>query len=451
MKMGLPIPNSKLGMWLFLGTEIMFFTAFIGTYIVLRIGSPGWPTDPAVTHINVIAGAVNTFVLILSSYFVVVAHEAMSKKNFRRALMFLWLTFVLAVVFLGIKSFEYWGKFDYDILPGRIPETERQSMQKLSRELDNAVEARATKAMPGFGSLTDRRTNLSAAIDLLNGKDGKSAPIVAGRIDEYLDKSQRKSLVAQLNRLEEAEKEQKRAKPVDYSRFVKGKLTNTDLQLAVQNRVARKLVLGLLDKDFKPEPWAEDLGNLQKLDTAVQEFQSKMRRNIGVNASEDDRRWSVVFQTVAGKPETERIEGKIKTDKTNSKIITVDTGDRKVTINTDTQKATLAVIHRPPAITLKQVEKKLGELQENGDFGKDLSGVHLRKPIPYGNLFASTYFLMTGFHALHVIIGMILFAFVLMKGRNLDGSWTEWVENSGLYWHFVDLVWIFLFPLLYII
>ncbi|MCH7990701.1 MAG: hypothetical protein IID46_16295, partial [Planctomycetes bacterium] len=39
VKMGIPIPNSKLGMWLFLGTEIMFFTAFIGAYIVLRIGS----------------------------------------------------------------------------------------------------------------------------------------------------------------------------------------------------------------------------------------------------------------------------------------------------------------------------------------------------------------------------------------------------------------------------
>ena len=41
IRMGLAIPNSKLCMWLFLGTEIMFFTAFIGTYIVLRLGSKG--------------------------------------------------------------------------------------------------------------------------------------------------------------------------------------------------------------------------------------------------------------------------------------------------------------------------------------------------------------------------------------------------------------------------
>ncbi len=52
LKMGIPIPNSKLGLWLFLGTEIMFFTAFIGTYIVLYFGSSGlWPTSTHDTHI----------------------------------------------------------------------------------------------------------------------------------------------------------------------------------------------------------------------------------------------------------------------------------------------------------------------------------------------------------------------------------------------------------------
>jgi cytochrome c oxidase subunit 3 len=47
--------------------------------------------------------------------------------------------------------------------------------------------------------------------------------------------------------------------------------------------------------------------------------------------------------------------------------------------------------------------------------------------------------------------GMILFAVVLKQGSGLNEKWTDFVENSGLYWHFVDLVWIFLFPMLYII
>jgi cytochrome c oxidase subunit 3 len=58
---------------------------------------------------------------------------------------------------------------------------------------------------------------------------------------------------------------------------------------------------------------------------------------------------------------------------------------------------------------------------------------------------------MTGFHALHVIVGMVLFGIALLQGAALNEHWSEWVENCGLYWHFVDLVWIFLFPLIYII
>jgi len=68
--------------------------------------------------------------------------------------------------------------------------------------------------------------------------------------------------------------------------------------------------------------------------------------------------------------------------------------------------------------------------------------------IPGGPLWASTYFLLTGFHALHVLVGLIAF-FLLMIPR-LDRARAGVVENVGLYWHFVDLVWIFLFPLLYL-
>ena len=75
----------------------------------------------------------------------------------------------------------------------------------------------------------------------------------------------------------------------------------------------------------------------------------------------------------------------------------------------------------------------------------------LRMPvvIPGGNMWASTYFLLTGFHALHVLVGLIVFA--IMLTMQLDrGTLPGMIENVGLYWHFVDLVWIFLFPLLYL-
>ena len=74
----------------------------------------------------------------------------------------------------------------------------------------------------------------------------------------------------------------------------------------------------------------------------------------------------------------------------------------------------------------------------------------LRLPIviPGGNMWASTYFLLTGFHAVHVLVGLIVFAILL--GYTLGPKNAAMIENAGLYWHFVDLVWIFLFPLLYL-
>src|ERR1700731_1994747 len=121
--MGLPVSNGKLAMWLFLVTEIMFFTGLIGTYIVLRTGAPSrsepWPA-PHQVHLVEWIGALNTFVLICSSLTVVLAHWALGQGNVRRATMFIAVTLALGVVFLGVKAIEYKAKFEHQILPGRV-------------------------------------------------------------------------------------------------------------------------------------------------------------------------------------------------------------------------------------------------------------------------------------------------------------------------------------------
>jgi cytochrome c oxidase subunit 3 len=71
----------------------------------------------------------------------------------------------------------------------------------------------------------------------------------------------------------------------------------------------------------------------------------------------------------------------------------------------------------------------------------------------HAQLYFSLYFGMTGLHALHMIIGAGLLLWLIfegLKGR-FDANYNTPVENIGLYWHFVDIVWIFLFPLLYLI
>jgi cytochrome c oxidase subunit III len=81
-------------------------------------------------------------------------------------------------------------------------------------------------------------------------------------------------------------------------------------------------------------------------------------------------------------------------------------------------------------------------------------GFHFEGTAPErANLFFSLYFAMTGLHALHMIIGLVLMTVMLVmawRGK-FSARWHTPVEISGLYWHFVDIVWIFLFPLLYLV
>ena len=123
--MGMPLPNGKLAMWLFLVTEIMFFTALIGTYMIYRNGQPTqsepWPS-PTDVHLNEAIGAINTFVLICSSLTVVLAHWSLHTGNTRKAVLYIAATLALGCVFLVIKAFEYKAKIDHQILPGRVHE-----------------------------------------------------------------------------------------------------------------------------------------------------------------------------------------------------------------------------------------------------------------------------------------------------------------------------------------
>jgi len=72
---------------------------------------------------------------------------------------------------------------------------------------------------------------------------------------------------------------------------------------------------------------------------------------------------------------------------------------------------------------------------------------------PGVSMYFTLYFLMTGLHGLHVLIGMGVLAWVAVRAarREFSREWSAPVELAGLYWHLVDLIWIFLFPLLYLL
>ena len=96
-----------------------------------------------------------------------------------------------------------------------------------------------------------------------------------------------------------------------------------------------------------------------------------------------------------------------------------------------------------------------GTLIPGHPFNPNVHELHVPPGVPVGNieLFYWIYFAMTGMHALHMIIGLgLLTVMTIMAWRGrFSPEYHAPVEISGLYWHFVDIVWIFLFPLLYLL
>jgi cytochrome c oxidase subunit 3 len=307
--MGMPLPTPKVAMWLFLVTEIMFFTALIGTYIILRHGTPAqsphkWPT-PHEVHLIEWIGALNTFVLICSSFTVVLAHHAAVKANMKKATLYIAITLALGAVFLGIKAYEYDSKFQHDILPGHIGE-----------------------------SLPD--------------------PVKS-------------------------------------------------------------------DPDKKP------LSNLQAIE------REKHDHAIGMQYF---HRVQLQLEEIKKRSIDEELQKVCNT--LLDKMTSATAGEGQA-----------AAFQRPlsPAEVGAAVN---GILMRAHEKGVDL---HLTPAIPFGNLWASCYFAMTGFHALHVFGGIVVFAIILLMAAigRFGPQHATMLELIGLYWHFVDIVWIFLFPLLYLV
>ena len=112
--------NAKLGIWLFLASEVMLFGALFATYIVLRLGALDWPRGD--TLLSVPIGTFNTAVLITSSVTMIFAWVSLTEKNLRRYKLFMGLTILLAVLFMGVKLFlEYIPKFHHHLYPSKSP------------------------------------------------------------------------------------------------------------------------------------------------------------------------------------------------------------------------------------------------------------------------------------------------------------------------------------------
>jgi len=103
--------NAKVGIWLFLASEVMLFGALFSSYILLRVGAQEemWPQG----WLNVPVGTANTLVLITSSITTVMAWASLKMNQFNKFKFYHACTILLAFTFVGIKSYEYHDKFNH--------------------------------------------------------------------------------------------------------------------------------------------------------------------------------------------------------------------------------------------------------------------------------------------------------------------------------------------------
>lgn len=109
----------NLGMWVFLVTEIMFFGGMFLAYTLYRYKYPA-AFAAASNHLDIKLGAVNTVVLIVSSFTMAMAVFSTQVGKRRNSIIYLVLTMILGLTFLGIKAVEYKAKYDDRLVPGQL-------------------------------------------------------------------------------------------------------------------------------------------------------------------------------------------------------------------------------------------------------------------------------------------------------------------------------------------
>ena len=105
------IPTGRLAVWWLLASEVVIFGGVLGSYLMFRLGHPEWADAAAVT--NTWIGAFNTFVLLTSSFTAVLGHQAAERGDGKAAAGYLALTILGALIFLGVKSYEWWYEISH--------------------------------------------------------------------------------------------------------------------------------------------------------------------------------------------------------------------------------------------------------------------------------------------------------------------------------------------------
>jgi len=387
--------NAKLGIWLFLASEVMLFGALFSSYVLLRVGAD--PGTWSMGLMDLLVGAGNTMVLIASSMFVVLAWAELKQGNLAGYKKWKWATIACAVLFLFVKwGYEWPSKFKhYDVWL-------------------NSATVLEEKFNEGYHEVAS---------------DGEHAH--GGDVEKYVEK-------------------------IYTTRFFKEE--SKDSQLAFDDAWRN----GTLALSGKINAYEEAQINVHitgwKADSGVSEADAdKALAKQGAEGAEG----------AAGL----RLNGGLlweKTDYDTAKRAEYALGQAGFTVALSVPDYNTVEAH-PWMWRTKRVTEDIGGKPRVRSivFGLDHSPHHeitldvgdikrLSAYEPKHSTFFGIYYTITGLHAAHVFGGILIMLYNMLPiGLGLwhrdREQFTNRIESFGLFWHFVDLVWIFLFPILYIL
>jgi cytochrome c oxidase subunit III len=389
--------SGKFGIWLFLAQEVLFFSALFVAYILYRVHHP---EIYAYAHkwLDVTMGAINTAVLIFSSLTAAWAVRCAQLNQRRGLIVCLTLTLMCACAFLVIKYFEYTHKHHEQIMFGRY--------------FDPCISS-------GENELITKSNDCPGA---------KSTVVWSTKADGSLDRDS----------------------------------TGKAMEGCFES--------SLLDLDTKePGVQAEcDVNEVKLSGDGKTELSRKPITNvcadrIGHHSKQYEQNkypcWKPSYQPAVCPDLTDAVKRSQGAAARPQVGILVLYGDhehrgKEIAIKAECKKPPPP---QPPADLLAAPEHKVelgkGLVAETKVEHNEHDVFYAGPPPEHTNMFFTIYFAMTGLHGIHVLMGVFVFIWLLI--RAIKGHFTPDyfgpVDYAALYWHIVDLIWIFLFPLLYLI
>jgi heme/copper-type cytochrome/quinol oxidase subunit 3 len=434
--------NAKIGIWLFLASEVMLFGGLFSSYIFLRLGADyHWP----VHILNVPMGFFNTLILILSSVTVVMAWASLKMRKWGAYKLYMVVTILCAFAFLFIKFFEYKDKW-YHIA--------------LELKDRTVVEGHFNHDDPHHWVKFDSVDTLTLSL-----KDSNPEYVLRDCEDEPKVKTPEGDEFV----LSNATWCQYKAKLV-----ASAKASGDPLPGSVKLTAVEPLRLKLLNSPFPPFNRIRDysptnvvfkdgsMATGKMVDDTMHLMVTKVDlRNVA------DRDKSMAWSLIGPEWKASYQHHEAQVLEHAKKVRGADFDPYK---HADTiRHAMVMELHGAKPDAAHHAATGIGELMQSfkdtitqaKHVGPEVS----LKPkeqitfwsnfLPKWSTYHAIYFTLTGLHGLHVLAGIIVLCWFLLvdtrRMKNDPEHLANRIETGGLFWHFVDLVWIFLFPLLYLL